>query len=223
MRGRRTGTDRNKKGGEERASMDFTEFLKKSLGGAYTEELGKQISEGVGKYFTSRADFNTVNEEKKALEQTIGERDKQLEALKQSGNDAEGLKGQIEALQQENKAAVEAHTAEVKRLKREAIDTELLTAQRARNMKMAKALLSEADPALDDEAYRKAREKEIKTLTEAEDTKFAFADAVPKLKGTIPGQGKDETFTDAGDWSVELAKKAAQGNKPAPAESNYFK
>ena len=60
------------------------DWLKTILGEAYSEEIDKKVSEEIGKNFVARADFNTLNTEKKALADTVKERDKQLETLKAS-------------------------------------------------------------------------------------------------------------------------------------------
>ena len=57
------------------------DWLKTILGEAYSEEIDKKVSEEIGKNFVARADFNTLNTEKKALADTVKERDKQLEPL----------------------------------------------------------------------------------------------------------------------------------------------
>lgn len=93
------------------------DWLKTILGEAYSEEIDKKVSEEIGKNFVARADFNTLNTEKKALADTVKERDKQLETLKASTGDVEALKTQIATLQTENTAATKAHEAEIKRLK----------------------------------------------------------------------------------------------------------
>lgn len=54
------------------------DWLKTILGEAYSEEIDKKVSEEIGKNFVARADFNTLNTEKKALADTVKERDKQL-------------------------------------------------------------------------------------------------------------------------------------------------
>ena len=75
------------------------DWLKTILGEAYSEEIDKKVSEEIGKNFVARADFNTLNAEKKALADTVKERDKQLETLKASTGDVEALKTQIATLQ----------------------------------------------------------------------------------------------------------------------------
>ena len=68
------------------------DWLKTILGEAYSEEIDKKVSEEIGKNFVARADFNTLNTEKKALADTVKERDKQLETLKASTGDVEDRK-----------------------------------------------------------------------------------------------------------------------------------
>ena len=117
------------------------DWLKTILGEAYSEEIDKKVSEEIGKNFVARADFNTLNTEKKNLADTVKERDKQLETLKASTGDVEALKNQIATLQTENATAAKAHEAEIKSLK---IDTAVelaLSAAKAKNVKAVKALL----------------------------------------------------------------------------------
>lgn len=64
------------------------EWLKTILGDTYTEDIDKKVSEEIGKQFVSRADFNTLNETKKTLENTV-------ETLKQQNGDNEALQNTI--------------------------------------------------------------------------------------------------------------------------------
>lgn len=76
------------------------DWLKTILGDDYTEEIDKKVSEKIGKDFVARADFNTVNEEKKNLTGQLADRDKQLEELKKV--DSAALQAEITRLQGEN-------------------------------------------------------------------------------------------------------------------------
>ena len=76
------------------------------------EELIKDINKEFPKYAVPKDQYNAVAEAKKKLEKDIAERDNQLEELKKI--DAEGLKAEIERLQEENKAATEKYEAELK-------------------------------------------------------------------------------------------------------------
>lgn len=81
------------------------------------EEIIKSIKKGIGENFVSKADFNAKNEMVKTLEQTVKDRDGQLETLKNSKEDTETLKATIETLQKENQANEEKYQADIKAMK----------------------------------------------------------------------------------------------------------
>lgn len=171
------------------------DWLKTILGEVYSEEIDKKVSEEIGKNFVARADFNTLNTEKKALADTVKERDKQLETLKASTGDVEALKTQIATLQTENTAATKAHEAEIKRLK---IDTAVelaLSAAKAKNVKAVKALLDLDKAELDADGTVKGLADQIKKLAEAPDSGFMFDTTKLKndFKGFKPGESGDPT------------------------------
>ncbi len=64
------------------------DWLKEILGDTYTEDIDKKVSEEIGKQFVSRTDFNTLNETKKTLENTV-------DTLKQQNGDNEALQKTI--------------------------------------------------------------------------------------------------------------------------------
>lgn len=165
------------------------DWLKTILGEAYSEEIDKKVSEEIGKNFVARADFNTLNTEKKALADTV----KQLETLKASTGDVEALKTQIATLQTENATATKAHETEIKRLK---IDTAVelaLSAAKAKNVKAVKALLDLDKAELDADGTVKGLADQIKKLAEAPDSGFMFDTTKPKndFKGFKPGESGD--------------------------------
>lgn len=169
------------------------DWLKAVLGDAYTDEIDKKISEEIGKAFVARADFNTLNTEKKTLTDTIKERDRQLETLKASSGDVEALKKQIATLQTENQTATQAHEAEIKRLK---IDTAVeiaLSAAKAKNVKAAKALLELDKAELAEDGTVKGLTEQIKKLTESPESGFMFETGKQKqnFKGLKLGESGD--------------------------------
>lgn len=167
------------------------DWLKTILGEAYSEEIDKKVSEEIGKNFVARADFNTLNTEKKNLADTVKERDKQLEALKASTGDVEALKTQIATLQTENATAAKAHEAEIKSLK---IDTAVelaLSAAKAKNVKAVKALLDLDKAELDADGTVKGLADQIKKLAEAPDSGFMFETGKTGFKGFKPGESGD--------------------------------
>lgn len=160
------------------------------------------------KGFIPKARFDEVNTEKKNLETTKTTLEGQLETLKNSTGDVEAMKAQITTLQAENKTKDETHAAELKKLKREAIDESILSESKAKNTKAVTALLDDIDGSLDDEAYKLLRAEQIKKLVEGEDTKFLFNTETKPGKGfkgvkpgekkdDLPGDGKPETLSDA--------------------------
>lgn len=173
------------------------EWLKTILGDAWTEEIDKKVSEEIGKGFVARADFNTLNAEKKALADTVKDRDKQLETLKASTGDTEALKQQIATLQADNTAAAKAHEAEIKRLK---IDTAVdlaLSAAKAKNTKAVKALLELDNAELAEDGTVKGLGDQIKKLVESPESGFMFETdkQKPGFKGFKPGEGGDVSPT----------------------------
>lgn len=64
------------------------EWLKTILGDTYTEDIDTKVSDEIGKLFVSRTDFNTLNETKKTLENTVN-------TLKQQNGDNEALQKTI--------------------------------------------------------------------------------------------------------------------------------
>ena len=166
------------------------EWLKTILGDAYTEEIDKKVSEEIGKSFVARTDFNTVNAEKKALADTVKERDKQLEVLKTSAGDVEALRTQITTLQTENTNAAKAHEAEMKRLRVDTAVELALSAAKAKNVKAAKALLALDTAELSEDGTVKGLAEQIQKLVKASDSSFLFEESKPKqnFKGFTPGE-----------------------------------
>lgn len=169
------------------------DWLKTILGDAYSDDVDKKISDEIGKNFVARADFNTLNTEKKALADTLKDRDRQLETLKGSTGDVEALKQQIATLQADNAKAAKDHDAEIKRLK---IDTAVelaLSAAKAKNAKAVKALLDLEKAELDENGSVKGLAEQIKKLTEAPDSGFLFetSDKKNDFKGFKPGEKRD--------------------------------
>jgi len=95
--------------------MEFLKDLLKDLPNA--KELEKSITEGIGKNFVSRTDFNTVNDTKKQLETDVKDRDTQLNTLKQSAGDNATLTKTIETLQAENKKKDDEYQVNLKDVK----------------------------------------------------------------------------------------------------------
>lgn len=158
----------------------------KALG--LTDEQADKVIEGY-KAYVPKSRFDEVNEAKKKAESTVAERDKQLEALKKAGGDADALKAQIEKLQGENKEAAKKYAADLKALQISNAVERALTAAGAKNNKAVKALLTDLDKAELDGEEVKGLAEQIKKLKEGDDTQFLFAES--KITGAKPGQKKD--------------------------------
>lgn len=181
------------------------DWLKTILGDAYTEEIDTKVSKEIGTSFVSKADFNGVNTEKKRLEDEVKTRDGQLETLKNSTGDVEGLKKQVADLQAGNEGKDKAHAAEIKQLKViTAVDAALAVAK-AKNSKAVKALLDldMENVELGDDGRVKGLDDKIKQLQGAEDSKFLFDTDTKKttVKGAKPGETGKEKPDDKVDTS----------------------
>ena len=118
---------------------------------------------------------------------TIKERDKQLETLKNSPDNPEELKKQIQLLQDDNKAAKEAHEKEMKDLKVANALEKALTEAKAKNSKAVQALLELGDDVeLNEDGTIKGLDEKIKALKKSD--AYMFDDAKPStsVKGANP-------------------------------------
>lgn len=164
----------------------------KNLG--LTDEQVEAVLAGY-KDFIPKSRFDEVNEARKNAESLVAERDKQIEGLKVSAGSTDELKKQIEKMQAENKALVEAKDNEIKKIKiNNAVNTALMGAG-AKNVKAALALLNMENAELMEDGSVKGLNEQIEALKTAEDSKFLFADPKPVIKGANPVGGSDNPKT----------------------------
>jgi len=180
------------------------DWLKKILGEAYTEEIGKAVSTEIGKGFVARTDFNALSTEKTSFQALMKERDAQLETLKNSTGDVEGLKKQIADLQTANTEKDKTHAAEIRTLKVNAAVDAALTAARAKNQKAVRALLDLEKAELADDGTIKGLSDQIKKLVGADDSKFMFDSDTKKT--TMKGASPAETGKEDPDTRVDVSK-----------------
>lgn len=109
------------------------------------EKIVKLHDDEINGAFIPKHRFDTINGEKKKLEEDLKSRDKQLEDLKKSEGDVETLKKQIETLQADNKRAAEEHKAEMEKLKMDGVIENALISAGAKNSKAIRALLNEGN------------------------------------------------------------------------------
>ncbi len=159
--------------------LGLDEETAEKVAAASTEEL---------KNFVPKSRFDEVNTAKKAAEDAVKDRDKQIETLRTSAGTVDDLKNQIAALQADNKAKDDQHAKEMKQLQVDNAVNSALTAAKAKNLKAVKALLNLTDAELADDGTVKGLADQIKALTEAEDSKFMFDSAKPRMKGAKSGE-----------------------------------
>lgn len=183
--------------------MKKDELIRLGLSEEDAEKAAKASEEEL-KGFVPKARFDEVNEARKHAEESVKERDRQIDGLKASAGDAEKLKLQIEQLQQQNKERESAHAAEIRQLKLDNAVDSALTAAKARNLKAARALLDLGNAELAEDGTVKGLAEQIRNLAEAEDSKFMFeaSDGKPKLRGAKAG----EDGIDDGDKPVDTSK-----------------
>lgn len=164
------------------------------------EKIAAEIAEEM-KGFVPKARFDEVNAAKKAAEETAAEHKQQLEDLKKSAGDNEGLKKQIEELQQKNSAAEEAHKAEIQNLKLDGAVSAALTKVNALNHKAVRALLDLENAQFGDDGEVKGLADQLKALSEAEDSKMLFGSGMPAMKGAKIGASGDKGGASGADLS----------------------
>jgi hypothetical protein len=182
-------------------TMKKEELVKLGLDEETAEKIANASAEEL-KGFVPKSRFDEVNNAKKTAEDTVKERDQQIESLKSAGN-VDDLKQQITTLQNENKAKDEAHAAELLKVRIDSDVEAALTEAKAKNHKAVKALLDLEKAELGDDGKVKGLREQIAALTKAEDSKFMFnAVTAPKMKGAKTGEDGIED----GDKGVDTSK-----------------
>ena len=162
-------------------------------------------SEAELKTYIPKTRFDEVNERMKTAEQTVKDRDKQIEDLGKSNGDVEALRKQINDLTEQNAKAMQEKEAEIKQIKIDTAINDALKSANAKNLKAVRALLNLDNIELDEAGNIKYLDTQIKTLQEADDTKFLFESKqqqqqTPFMKGVTP--------------ATPPAKAAGDGSKP---------
>lgn len=189
------------------------EWLKAILGDSYTEEIDKKISAEIGKGFVAKTDFNTVNEAKKTLEKTLGERDQQFETLKSSTGNSEELKKTIEELQKTNAEQQKTHEAEIAQLKLDNAVDAALAAAGAKNIKTVKALLDISKVKQGEDGSLNGLDEQLEAVRKSDGYLFAEKQQ-PSFKGFQPGASGDGVPSpEQGDYTARLATARKDNNQ----------
>ena len=182
--------------------MKKEELVKLGLTEEDADKVAKASEEEL-KGYIPKTRFDEVNEAKKHAEESVKERDKQIEGLKASAGDAEKLKQQIEDLQKANKEKDSNHALEIKKLKLDNAVDSALNAAKAKNLKAVRALLDLDKAELSDDGTVKGLAEQIEKLSKADDSKFLFeSSGKPNLKGAKAG----EDGLDDGAGKPDLSK-----------------
>lgn len=128
-------------------------------------------------------------EQLKTANDSLKDRDKQLNDLKKEVGDNEGLKKLITQLQEDNKKQQEEYEAQITSIKLNAAVDAALAKAGARNIKAAKALLNMDTISLGEKGEACGLEEQLTELTKGEDTGFMFAPA--SAQGFVPGAGSE--------------------------------
>lgn len=167
---------------------------------ALAEKIEAELTEEM-KGYVPKARFDEVIAQKNQAEDTVKTYKDQLDALKESEGASEALKQQVADLQRQNAEAEQAHAQEMHRLRLDNAVDIALTNAKALNNRAARALLDLENAKLDKDGNVIGLAEQIKALSEAEDTKFLFGSAAPKLKGAKLGEGADR-----GEHGADLSK-----------------
>ena len=181
--------------------MKKEELVKLGLTEEDAEKVAKASEEEL-KGFVPKVRFDEVNEAKKHAEESVKERDKQIEGLKASAGDADKLKQQIEDLQKANKEKDSVHATEIKKLKLDNAVDSALNAAKAKNLKAVRALLDLDKAELAEDGTVKGLAEQIEKLSKADDSKFLFeSSGKPSLKGAKTGEDGSD-----GEGKPDLSK-----------------
>ena len=165
-----------------------------------SEENAQKVIDQIGeelKGYIPKSRFDEINQAKKNAEDSLKERDKQIESLKNLSGDAEKLKDQISQLQEQNKQAEKDHAAQIRTLRLDNAVANALTEAKAKNQKAVKALLDLANAEVGDDGTVKGLKEQIDALKASDDSSFMF-DAVkaPSLHGAKTGEDGHERDDD---------------------------
>lgn len=191
---------------EDLVAMGLTEELAEKVAKASSDEL---------KGFIPKSRFDELNAEKKNLESSLADRDKQLADLKKEAGNSDELNQKIADLIKDNAEAKKAHEAEIMQLKIDNAVESALRESGALNTKTVKVLLDLDKAELSDDGTIKGLVDQIEKLKGADDSKFLFkaSDGQPKpnVKGASPAQGSTQTSS-LNEWEVKLAEARKNGD-----------
>lgn len=170
--------------------------------------------------------FKEVNDAKKTVEDTLKDRDKQLETLSKSVGDNKVLQDQITQLQSDNKAASDKYESDLNELR---LNTALKLAltSKVHDPEIVISLLDKSKVELDDAGNLKSGlEEQVKALQTSK--AFLFVpdkSSQQQFKGMAPADGRDKGGggEDQSNIGKRLAEQVSkQGEALDKARETYF-
>lgn len=149
-------------------------------------EAGNIVKKFLDESYVPKSRYDNVEEEKKTLQATISERDKQLVELKKNAGDNEDLKKQIKDLQDANKAAKTEYGEKMKDM-RLSTAIQIAIAADAQDVGIVSGLFDKSKLILGDDGKVTGLDEQLTALKK--DKPFLFKDGKPKGKGYEPNGG----------------------------------
>lgn len=149
-------------------------------------EAGNVVKKFLDEAYVPKSQYDNVEEEKKTLQATISERDKQLVELKKNAGDNEDLKKQIRDLQDANKAAKTEYDEKMKDM-RLSTAIQIAIAADAQDVGIVSGLFDKSKLILGDDGKVTGLDEQLTALKK--DKPFLFKDGKPKGKGYEPNGG----------------------------------
>lgn len=167
---------------------DIKEEERKSIIDKIMDENGTDINSAKGDTKKLEDENKTLKSEKKTIQGQLDTANQTIEDLKKANPDVEGLQNKIKEHEDTIKKMNDDHKAEITKMARDAINTELLSKYKAKNNKAVMALIDELEAKTNDD-YKTLLDSKLKSLSEAEDTKFMFGEAqIKQIYNPVSGE-----------------------------------
>ncbi|GKU79867.1 phage scaffolding protein [Paenibacillus sp. L3-i20] len=174
--------------------------------------------------------FKEINDAKKAADESIKDRDKQLEDLKKSAGDNATLKDQIDKLQGENKIAQEKYDADLKELQTNTA-LKMALSGKVHDVDLVSGLIDKTKIELDEAGNVKSGfDDQFKALQTSKAFLFVPEDKGGnqfQFKGTKPNEsggsgGNGGGGNAASDFGKRIADFSKTNADTAKAQQSYF-
>lgn len=132
--------------------------------------------------------LNELENQLKAANATLNEKNIQLRDMKKNQDEWDDLKKRLTELKEENKRQKAEYEAELGRIRLNAAVDAALAKAGARNIKAVKALLNMEEICLGEKGEAMGLDKQLTELKKGEDTGFLFG--ANEVSGFVPGEGE---------------------------------